>query len=298
MRSSLATIDEMTKRKRRDRMLSKETVHLAFEQLTRNRGAPHPEPPVPPPAPRPASPPPPERPASPGPSGAPRPASPAPSGAPRPASPPPARPSGSRWDEIKRILTLDPLDYYGILGVSKSSASAGINRSHIKMVRNIHPDRMGEHGKHPDVLEAIQRVNNAADVLKDPETRNIFDTATSAAHFVQGMQQHSAKQASARQDKEAEESRARAQAAAEQHARERTADRRASGPWYRDYHGKTVTRIANRILEYKAYPGTDGNSFTRQSYANERQDERKIRQAKERQARYDAGRFRTPMEES
>jgi len=157
---------------------------------------------------------------------------------------------------------------------------------------------MGDHAKHPDVLEAIQRVNNAADILKDPAMRDIYDRAKNADDFVQGMQRHSAQQARARQDRDEAEARARAQAAAEQHARDRTAERRASGPWYSQYHGRTTTRIAKRIVEHKRNPGTDGNNYTRQSYATERLDERKTIQAKERKARREAARQIGPTMES
>ena len=167
-----------------------------------------------------------------------------------------------------------------------------INRAHLTKARNIHPDRMGDQSKHPDVLEAIQRLNNAADVLKDPMARNIYDTAQSADEFVRGMQQHSAKQAKTRQNEEAEESRARAQAAAEQHARERTAERRATGPWYQEYHGKTTERIAKRIREHKPKAGLDGNTFTPADSTAAHQDERIKEQAKRRAERQIAARER------
>ncbi len=62
-------------------------------------------------------------------------------------------------------------DYYKVLGVHKSASQQEIQKAFKKMARKYHPDV----SKEPDAEEQFKRVNEAYEVLKDPETRRQYD---------------------------------------------------------------------------------------------------------------------------
>ncbi len=64
------------------------------------------------------------------------------------------------------------IDYYKVLGVSKSSSTSEIKKAFRKLAREYHPD------KNPDDPEAekkFKQINEANEVLSDPEKRKKYD---------------------------------------------------------------------------------------------------------------------------
>ena len=61
-----------------------------------------------------------------------------------------------------------PENYYEILGVSKNASSAEIKRAYRKLAHEHHPDKGGEH-------ERFKKVNEAYQILSDPQKRTAYD---------------------------------------------------------------------------------------------------------------------------
>ena len=66
---------------------------------------------------------------------------------------------------------MDYKDYYGILDVDKSANQGDIKRSYRKLARKYHPDV----SKEADAEEKFKELNEAYEVLKDPEKRAAYD---------------------------------------------------------------------------------------------------------------------------
>src|SRR6478736_8369712 len=67
---------------------------------------------------------------------------------------------------------MDFIDYYQILGVKKDATEDQIKKAYRKLARKLHPDL------NPNDKEAnkkFQQVNEANDVLSDPEKRKKYD---------------------------------------------------------------------------------------------------------------------------
>lgn len=62
-------------------------------------------------------------------------------------------------------------DYYKILGVDRSADDAAIKKAYRSLARRYHPDVNSE----ADAEERFKEVNEAYDVLKDPEKRQAYD---------------------------------------------------------------------------------------------------------------------------
>mgnify|MGYP000123000220 FL=1 len=60
------------------------------------------------------------------------------------------------------------MDYYSVLGVSKTSSDQEIKKAYRKLAMKYHPDRGGDPQK-------FQDVSNAYDILSDPQKRQMFD---------------------------------------------------------------------------------------------------------------------------
>jgi curved DNA-binding protein len=71
-----------------------------------------------------------------------------------------------------KVGFMDYIDYYKILGVSKDASQEDIKKAYRKMARKLHPDL------NPNDKEAqrkFQQVNEANEVLSDPEKRKKYD---------------------------------------------------------------------------------------------------------------------------
>ncbi|TKB06881.1 DnaJ C-terminal domain-containing protein [Desulforhopalus sp. IMCC35007] len=62
-------------------------------------------------------------------------------------------------------------DYYKILGVAKDASKDDIQRAYKKLARKHHPDV----SKAPDAEVRFKEINEAQEVLKDPEKRKLYD---------------------------------------------------------------------------------------------------------------------------
>ncbi len=63
-------------------------------------------------------------------------------------------------------------DYYEILGVSREASQDDINKAYRKLARKYHPDVNPE----PEGEEKFKEINEAYEVLKDPEKRKRYDS--------------------------------------------------------------------------------------------------------------------------
>ena len=64
-------------------------------------------------------------------------------------------------------------DYYGILGVAKNATEAEIKKAYRKLAMKYHPDR--NPGKEKEANEKFKQINEAYEVLGDPEKRKQYD---------------------------------------------------------------------------------------------------------------------------
>lgn len=66
---------------------------------------------------------------------------------------------------------MDYKDYYSILGVVREASAEDIKRAYRKLARKYHPDV----SKEVNAKERFQEINEANEVLKDPEKRKAYD---------------------------------------------------------------------------------------------------------------------------
>lgn len=64
------------------------------------------------------------------------------------------------------------IDYYGILGVSKSASTEDIKKAYRKLARKYHPDL---NPNNEEAHKKFQQINEANEVLSDPEKRKKYD---------------------------------------------------------------------------------------------------------------------------
>lgn len=63
-------------------------------------------------------------------------------------------------------------DYYEVLGVARGASQADIQRAFRKLARKVHPDV----NKDPNAPAQFKKINEAYEVLKDPDKRKKYDT--------------------------------------------------------------------------------------------------------------------------
>ena len=68
-------------------------------------------------------------------------------------------------------MSVDFEDYYEVLGVDRDASQEEIQKAYRKKARKYHPDVSDE----ADAEEMFKKVNEAHEVLKDPETRKKYD---------------------------------------------------------------------------------------------------------------------------
>eukprot|EP01029_Cantina_marsupialis_P016064 TRINITY_DN3566_c0_g1_i1.p1 TRINITY_DN3566_c0_g1~~TRINITY_DN3566_c0_g1_i1.p1 ORF type:complete len:431 (-),score=144.07 TRINITY_DN3566_c0_g1_i1:61-1353(-) len=74
-------------------------------------------------------------------------------------------PGGMRGGPQKEV---DNSEYYELLGVDKEATPSQIKKAYLKLARSAHPDKGGDPKK-------FQQINEAYDVLKDEEKRDLYD---------------------------------------------------------------------------------------------------------------------------
>ena len=66
-------------------------------------------------------------------------------------------------------------DYYALLGVKPTANASAIKRAYRKAVRKYHPDKHHGHDLEELAREKLAAINQAYDILKDPEKRRQYD---------------------------------------------------------------------------------------------------------------------------
>src|SRR6201984_2155853 len=88
------------------------------------------------------------------------------------------------------------IDYYRILGIDRTAAEKDIKSAYRKLARQYHPDL---NPNDPEANKKFQQINEANEVLTDPEQRKQYDKH--AEHCQQGeeREQHARQQQQNRQ---------------------------------------------------------------------------------------------------
>lgn len=74
------------------------------------------------------------------------------------------------------------LDYYRVLGVPPTASPEALKRAYRDLVRRFHPDR----NSHDELArEHFRAIQDAYDVLSDPERRRAYDASLSGAHLLE-----------------------------------------------------------------------------------------------------------------
>jgi curved DNA-binding protein len=92
---------------------------------------------------------------------------------------------------------MDYIDYYKILGLGKSASTEDIRKAYRKLARKYHPDLNPDN---KDANKMFQQINEAHEVLSDPEKRKKYDQyGKDWQHADQFEQQRAQRQSSQRQ---------------------------------------------------------------------------------------------------
>ena len=69
------------------------------------------------------------------------------------------------------VTTVEYTDYYGVLGVARDAGADSVKAAYRKQARRLHPDV----NKDPSAEDRFKQLNEAYEVLKDPEKRAKYD---------------------------------------------------------------------------------------------------------------------------
>src|SRR4051812_26322291 len=67
---------------------------------------------------------------------------------------------------------MDYIDYYAVLGIPKNASTEDIKKAYRKLARQHHPDLNPDN---KDAHRKFQQINEANEVLSDPEKRKKYD---------------------------------------------------------------------------------------------------------------------------
>lgn len=76
----------------------------------------------------------------------------------------------AQWAVISQAEGTSVADYYELLGITRDASDDDIKRAYRKMSRKYHPDIAG-----PEYENKFKEVNNAYEVLSDPQKRQMYD---------------------------------------------------------------------------------------------------------------------------
>lgn len=79
-------------------------------------------------------------------------------------------------------------DYYKVLGIQKDADEAAIKKAYREKIKQYHPDKNKDSGKSMDELETkVAEINNAYEILSDPDQRHQYDQERSGGGPRQGF---------------------------------------------------------------------------------------------------------------
>ena len=89
--------------------------------------------------------------------------------------------------QLKRAKTKD---YYKVLGVARDAGDKEVRKAYRRLSKEFHPDKATSPEARPALQKKMAAINEAYEVLKDPELRARFDAGEDPNDPMAGAQQH------------------------------------------------------------------------------------------------------------